>query len=282
MYDLIIIGSGAAGLSAGIYAGRYKLNTLIIGDSFGGMTSFAWKIENYPGFLSIDGIDLMNKFKKQVENLGVKIVNEKVEEIKQEGDIFNINNKKAKTLIIATGTKRKKLGIKNEDKFAHYCMICDGPLYKDKIIAIVGGGDSAVKSAALGAEYAKKIYLIVREPELIAEPINVEKVKNNKINILYNTEVKEILDKKIKLSNNKYLDIDGLFIEIGAEPNIIKGLGFDGYIKVDNMMRTQIKGVYAAGDITNFFGDFKQDITAVAVGAVAAHSAYSYLSTGKK
>jgi len=286
LYDLIIIGSGAAGLSAGIYAQRFNLKTLIIGKNFGGYTLTAGKIENYPGFLSIDGLELMQKMKEQAEVLGAEIKEEEVKEIKKENDIFKINDHKARMIIIATGTYRKKLGLKNQDiPGVHYCMTCEGPLYKNQKIAVVGGGNAAIKSAALGEQYAEAVYILVRSDRLRADPVNIAKLK--KAEILYNSEVKEIIGKekleKLVLNNARELVVDGLFVEIGASPNIIPGLGLDldlsGRIKVNSKMETSVKGVYAAGDVCDLFGSFNQDLTAAAMGAVAANSVYQELST---
>ncbi len=298
-YDLIIIGSGAAGLGAAIYGGRYQLKVLVIGKEFGGETSLAGNIENYPGFLSIDGFELMNAMKKQAENFGAQILDAEVKAVKRQEHCFEVLTDKASyqasEIIFAAGTRRRRLNLPNEkeltSKGVHYCVTCDAPVYGGKTIALAGGGDASIKGALLAAEYANKIFLIVREKEVSAEPVNLEQLKKlgDKVEIIYETEVKEIIGKekleKLRLSrqykNSDELIVDGLFIEIGAESNVdlVESLGVElderGYIKVDNMMKTNIDGVFAAGDITNHFGNFKQDITAAAMGAVAATSAYN-------
>lgn len=298
IYDIVIIGSGAAGLSAGIYAGRYRTKVIIFGEQFGGETAKAGAIENYPGFKSIDGYELMEKMREQAEALGAEIIDDKVTEIKREGHCFEIvaggKTYRANTLLFATGAERRHLGLPNEKELTgrgvHYCVTCDGPVYGGKTIAMVGGGDASVKGVNLAAEYAKKIYLIVRDKKITAEAINLEHLKElgEKVEILLETEVKELAGKdkleKITLSKpyNGFVDlvIDGLFVEIGAIPNVdlATSLGVElderGYIKVDSMMRTNIDGIFAAGDTINHFGSFKQDITAAATGAVAATSAY--------
>lgn len=299
IYDLIIIGSGAAGFGAAIYGGRYRLKVLVIGKEFGGETAKAGAIENYPGFQSIDGFDLMDAMKKQTEKLGVEMLDAEVTDIKREEHCFEVlaDNKTYQTheIVFAVGAERRRLGLPNEKELTgrgvHYCVTCDGPVYSGKTIAMVGGGDASVKGAVLAAEYVKKLFLIIRGKDVAAEPINLERMKklNEKIEVLLETEVKEIIGKqkleKLRLSrefnNSDELVVDGLFVEIGAVPNVelAKRLGVlldeRGYIKVDNMMRTNIDGVFAAGDAVNHFESFKQDITAAAMGSVAATSAYN-------
>lgn len=298
-YDLIIIGSGAAGLSAGIYSGRYRMKTLIIGKDFGGETAKAGAIENYPGFQSVDGYELMDLMKQQAAKLDIEMIDAEVTAITKKEHCFKvIVGKKiynANTIIFAVGAERRRLGLPNEKELTgrgvHYCVTCDGPVYTKKTIAMVGGGDASIKGVNLAAEYVKKIFLIVRGKEIIAEPINLERMKKlgDKIEILLETEVKELVGKekleKLVLSrpykNSNELVVDGLFVEIGAVPNVelAKSIGVEldesGYIKADNMMQTNIDGVFAAGDAVNHFGSFKQDITAAAMGAVAATSAYN-------
>ncbi len=298
IYDLMIIGSGAAGLGASIYAGRYRLNVLTFGKEFGGETAKAGKIENYPGFESVDGFELMELMQKQSQNLGVKTIDDEVTSIKRTEHCFEVTagskNYQTNAIIFATGTERRKLGLPRETEFTgrgvHYCVTCDGPLFTGKTIAMVGGGDASIKGVNLAAAYAKKIYLIVRGKQVTAEPINLEQMQKlgDKLEVIFETEVQgldgEKFLEKVVLSKpyegSIELKIDGLFVEIGAKPNVelAKSLGVEldesGYIKVDNIMRTNIDGVFAAGDTVNHFGRFKQDITAAAMGAVAATSAY--------
>ncbi|MBI2038038.1 MAG: FAD-dependent oxidoreductase [Candidatus Magasanikbacteria bacterium] len=299
LYDLIIIGSGAAGLSAAVYAGRYRMRALVIGKEFGGETTKAGAIENYPGVQSIDGYELMNLMKQQSEKLNVEMLDAEVTSITRQGHCFSIVADKktyeASGIIFAVGAERRRLGLPNEKELTghgvHYCVTCDGPLYTGKTIAMVGGGDASVKGLNLAAEYVKKIFLIVRDKTVSAEPINFEHMQKlgDKAEVILETEVKELVGKnkleKLVLSRpykgSNELVIDGLFVEIGAIPNVelAKSLGVElderGYIKADNMMRTNIDGVFAAGDAVNHFGSFKQDITAAAMGAVAATSAYN-------
>ena len=303
VYDLIIIGSGAAGLAAGLYARRYQMKTLVVTGEFGGETATAGSIENYPGVLSIDGYDLMKTMKDQVEALGGEVREGWVKEIKKQGHFFSLTTDtdtvQARTLILAIGAKRRHLGLPKEKELTgrgvHYCTTCDGPLYGGKTIAMVGGGDSSVKGVNFLAEYAKKIFFIVRGKEIVAEPINRKQMETlgNKVEILLETEVKEIIGEqkleKVILSKpykgSTELVLDGLFVEIGFDPDQTFAKQLDialdehGYLKVDNLMRTNVPGVFGSGDGTNFFGRFKQDITAAALGSVAATSAYEYYKT---
>ncbi len=306
IYDLIIIGTGAAGLSAGLYAGRYKMNTLIIGDPFGGETAKAGFIWNYPGAKGVDGYDLMRMMEAQAKDVGAEIIEGRVTKAEKEGHCFKIfvgstgsprvgdKEYSSKTLILTNGAERRRLGLSNEkelgNKGVHYCVTCDGPVYGGKVVAMVGGGDAAVKGVNLLSQYAKKIYLLVRGKELRAEPVNQEEMKSlgDKVEVFYETAVTEIVGKdkleKIILSKSSNgsseLVIDGLFVEIGADPDreFSNSLKIEtderGYIVVDKEMKTNIDGIFAAGDATNFFGGFKQIVTAAAMGAVAATSAY--------
>jgi len=300
-YDVLIVGSGMAGLSAAIYAARYELTTLVIGKEMGGTTSKAWTIENYPGFESIDGYDLMLKVHQQTEALGAKIMIDQAKRLSKDGDNFIVELNehgqfKAKAIILAVGAARRKLNLPKEDELSqgkgvHYCTTCDGPLYKNKTIVIVGGGDAAIKGANLAVQFAQKIYIVTNNSKLTPEPINLQRLQTHitsgKVEPIFETEVAELLaDKRltgVKLKNGQELKADGLFVEIGAVPEVALaekiGVKLDerGYIAVNNMMETNIPGVFAAGDTTNFFGHFKQDITAAAMGAVAATSAFQHL-----
>jgi len=300
MEKVVIVGSGMAGLSAGLYAGRYELSPLIVGELFGGATSSAWTIENYPGYKKIDGFDLMMKVREQVEALGGKIKDGRVESIEKISGGFALSCQdsmkiKAQSVVLAMGAARRKLNLPREDEFAkgkgvHYCITCDGPLYKNKTIAVVGGGDAAVKGLLLAVQYASKIYQVFLEKKITAEPVNYSRLEpfiGKKIEVIPETTLTSLEGQErlsaIKLSNGQGLEVDGLFIEIGAVPDVklVEPLGVKldnkGYIQVDNQMATSVPGVFAAGDTTSFFGSFKQDVTAAAMGAVAATSAFKYL-----
>ena len=304
LYDLIIIGAGPAGLAASIYASRYKIKHLILGKMFGGEALEAYKIENYPGITSASGMELMKKFQEHAQSLGVQIKQDEVTNIEKKNKDFEIitsQGKKyqTKTLILALGTKRRKLNIPGEKEFlgkgVSYCAICDAMFFKDKTVAVVGGSNSAVMSALLLSEHAKKVFIIHRKTELRAEPIMVEKVKvNSKIKIIYNTNVLEVKGTNNKLEkvildklyqNNKELKLDGIFIEAGSVPAVAlaKKIGVEvdeqNYIKITSGGATNVSGVFAAGDITCGLAKLRQIITAAAEGAVAATSVYKYLKT---
>jgi thioredoxin reductase (NADPH) len=256
---------------------------------------------------------LAKKIKEQVEDLGVEILQDEVRKInitKNPLERKNVINEKEKNfqvilkdgkklesraLILALGTQRRKLNVPGEERFhgrgVSYCATCDGIFFQNKTVAVVGGGDSAIKTALLMAQYAQKIYLLVRGNELSGEPMNIEKIKNqkSKIKIIYRVEVLEIKGKdkveSVIFDNKKELAVDGIFIEIGATPVsvLIKDLKIDldekGYIKVDENQRTNMPFVYAAGDVCTAMGGFKQVLTAAAQGAVAATNAYKDLTT---
>lgn len=305
-YDVIIIGSGAAGLSAGLYAGRYGLKTLIIGAELGGETARAGVIENWPGDVEVDGFQLIMRMREHAQKNGAEMVAGEVKSAEKSENGFIVTLEQGNTyvgtaLILAQGSNRRRLGLPNEEELTgrgvHYCVTCDGPVYTDKTIAVVGGGDASVKGINLAAQYAKKIYLIVRESEIKAEPINRERMEElgEQVEVLYETEVKEIVGEekleKVVLSKEYNggtdLNIDGLFIEIGAVPDVEVadqlGVSLDehGYTAADNMMITNVPGVFVAGDMVNIFGHFKQIVTAAATGSVAATSVFEYIKKHK-
>ncbi|MEM3405493.1 MAG: FAD-dependent oxidoreductase [Candidatus Pacearchaeota archaeon] len=299
IYDLIIIGAGPAGLTASLYAGRYKLKCLLIYSLLGGTMTEAYNIENFPSYKNISGIELTKRIYEQIKNLKVEEKLEVVKKIEKEKKFFSIltdkNRYYSKTIIIATGREKAKLNLKNEDKFLgkgiHYCASCDAPFYKNKIVAVVGGGNCALNSSLLLSKYAKKVYIIYRKKDFIrADKILVDKIKKNKkIKILFNRNIEELIGKEkleqIRLDNNKKIKVDGLFIEIGYVPNkeIFKNLKIkfeNNYIKVNNKQETNIKGIFAAGDITS--NNLKQIITACGEGAIAAFSAYNFIKEKEK
>ena len=305
MYDLIIIGAGPAGLTAGLYAGRYKLNTLILEKlSPGGQIIFSPTIENFPGFpVGIATDELIERFKKQVEDLGVEIRTDEVMDIspahKAESLIYNIASKEAsyqaRSVIIASGAKPKPLGLVGEDKFigrgVSYCGTCDGPLYKNKEIMVVGGGDRAIEEAIFLASYAKAVTLIHRRDELRASRILQDKARQNpKINFILNSVIEELIGKDkglegVKIKNLKTSAVNiafcqGLFIFVGTNPNtafIGRLLKRDesGFIITDEDMQASGKGIFACGDCRK--KSLYQVVTACSDGAVAAASAHRYL-----
>jgi len=305
LYDVVIIGQGPAGLSAAIYGARYNLKTLVLGSILAGNMGEAWKVENYPGFEKISGLELADKMKKQAEKLGAEIKNEEIVKIKKEKGkrkndnqkfiIITRNNKtyQSRSLILASGTQHRKLNVKGEEKFhgkgVAYCATCDGAFFKNKKVVVVGGGDSAIKSVLLLSKYASKVYLLVRGDKLSGEPQNRKTISGNpKIEIIYNISVSEILgDNKVAsilLSSGKKLETDGIFIEIGAVPasaltsELKVKTDNKGFIVVDTYGKTSAPFIYAAGDITNTYSSFKQILIAASQGAVAAHSAYEDLT----
>jgi len=290
VYDAIIIGLGASGIAASIYAKRSGLNIAVINLSVpGGIINESNIVENYPGFKSISGMDLAFNFFDHFNSLDVPLYNEEVIDI-VDGDIKKVITKNneycAKNIIICSGRKPRKLGINNEDKFIgrgiSYCALCDGNLYKDKITGIIGGGNSALESALYLANICKKVYLFVRRDILRGDKILVEQIEQNKnIEIIYNTSINElIIDNDeingVKTNNGDY-NISGLFINIGYEPSIdiVKNLDIEldrNYIIVDKNMETNLKGIYACGDIIK--KDLYQLVTAVSDGAIAANHIY--------
>lgn len=299
-WELIIIGAGAAGLTAGLYGARSGLKTLIIEEKMaGGNTVNAPVIENYPGFISITGQELVQKMVEQCTRFGVEIRQlEKVERLELDNvkKVFtNRNVYEASAIIIATGTHHRKLGVPGEEEFGgkgvSYCAICDAPFFKDRRILVVGGGNSAAITALYLSEVASTVKLSHRRSQLRAEEALVRELKKKgNVEILWNTVVKEIkgdtLVREVVLYNNETgeasrLEVDGVFVQIGEVPNSEfaqkAGIEVDeaGYIIVDFRQRTNKKGVYAAGDVTN--RPVKQIGTAVGEGTIAATDAYGYI-----
>jgi len=296
IYDLIIIGAGPAGLTVAIYAARYKLNFIVFSKQFGGMITESDRVENWPGEKKITGIGLMNKLKEHAISLGAEIIEKPVEKIEKTEGRFKINNGyKSKTVLIAQGTEKRKLNVKGEKEFSgkgvSYCATCDAAFFRNKKVCVIGGNNSAAISALLLSEFADKVYIIYRREKVRAEPIWVERIKENKkITVINNTNIIGIKgDNFVKsvildnvFNNSNELKVDGVFVEIGSEPNtkIAAQLGVklqDRYIKTDSAQKTNIKGVYAAGDITTGSNKFEQLITAAAEGAIAANAIYEEL-----
>ena len=301
-YDLVIIGAGPAGLNASLYASRYGLKNVIVGGIPGGLTSQIHEIGNWLGSPDITGFDFVKNSTEHVKKFGTEIINSLVDEIiKNEDDTFDVllsngDKFKAKTLLVATGSKHRKLGATGEKEFlgkgVSYCATCDGFFYKNKVVGIVGGNDSAVSAAVFMADIAEKVYLIYRGEKLRAENFWVVAAeKNKKIEIIYNTNVKEIKGEEkiteVSLDNlyngSDALKLDGIFIEIGFIPNseMVKELGVEvdeeGYIKIEEDCKTSVTGIWGAGDITTGSNKFKQIITAASEGAIAASSIQEYL-----
>ena len=301
-YDVLIVGQGAAAFSAGLYAARYQMRTVIFGDKFGGETAIGGTIENYPGYKAIDGFELMANMKEQVEQYGVEIVDEGVEKITREAECFEARTEgdvyRGNSVILAVGRERRKLHLPHEDEWTgkgvSFCSTCDAPLYRGKVAAVVGGGNAAVEGAVLLGKYADKVYIIYRGERFVRpEPIGIQRLKESaNVEALLQTNVVElkgddgltgvVLDQSF--NGGIELTLDGLFIEIGADPRSGQAqelgaeLNGQGEVMVDKTMRTRVPGLLAAGDLTDASGNLKQTITAAAQGALAATSAYEYVA----
>lgn len=306
--EVLIIGSGPAGITAGIYSARYMLSTILIGDILGGQASKANVIENYPGLLSIKASELIDKFVNHLKSYDVNYIIDEVITIEKNDDSFIAHTKrgtrvKSLAIIYAAGAKDKELNVPGEKEFigkgVSYCSTCDAAFFKDsENVAVVGGGDVAFESAYILSQYAKRVTLIHRRSEFRAQPILIEKVKKTgNVNFVLNSIVTEIYGdykvRGIKVKNLETgiindLSVDGVFINIGYEPKseLAKRLGVNvderGYIVVSPYMETNVKGFFAAGDVTNLWTNFKQIISSAAQGAVAAYSAYKYIMMMKK
>ena len=292
-YDTIIIGAGPAGITAAIYAKRYNMEVALISKEFGGYMNEAPEIDNYPGFKQISGFELQTKTREHLEYLQVEIIDESAIQIEKSENLFIIktesNHVYAKSIIYAIGTKRRKLNVPGEDKFqgrgVSYCATCDGAFFKNKAVAVIGGGDSAAKAAMMLAEHCSKVYVIVKAKEMIAEPKNQEIITaNSKIQILTERDTKEIQGEKTVtklITDKETLDVNGIFVEIGSYPDtkLLDNLDInkhkDGYILANELMETNIKGLFAAGDINK--KPLKQIITACNDGAIAAYSAFGFV-----
>ena len=304
--DVLLAGQGAAAFAAALYTARYQVHGMIVGDRFGGETAIGGGIENYPGYLEIDGFDLMLKFREQVEKYDVPIVDAAVTAVEDTGDCFlatlsDGSKIRAGAVIFAIGRERRKLNLPHENEWTgkgvSYCSTCDAPLYREKVAAVVGGGSAAVEGAILLGKYTKETYLVYRGDRFRRpEPVIVDLLeKSSNVHVLFETEVTELRGddvaglKGVKLSRpyegRDELELDGVFIEIGADPRIEipQSLGVDlnpetNEIHVDRNMNTNVDGFFGAGDITDGSGTLKQTITAASQGAVAALAAYQYVS----
>lgn len=289
IYDVIIIGLGASGVSASIYAKRSGLNVCVINYGVpGGIISTSSIVENYPGIKSISGSDFAFNLFEHFNSLNIPLYNEEVINIKN-GDVKTVittnNEYKAMKIIICSGRKPKKLGIKNEDKYMgrgiSYCATCDGNLYKNKKVCVVGGGNSALESAIYLSNICETVYIIVRKDKFIGSESLVKDVLNKEnVIVKFNSVIEEIVGndvvESIKIKDEE-IKLSGIFINIGYEPSIgiLKGLNLkmdNNYIVVDKNMETSIKGIYAAGDIIK--KDLYQLVTAVSEGAVAATNVF--------
>lgn len=304
MYDLIIIGGGPAGLAAAVYAARQKINFCMISKDIGGQTRWSSDVENYLGFHLVSGEQLVEKFEEHIKDYKIEVKSEDVNEIKKKNSGFIVKCSKkdyeTKTILIASGKKPRELNVKGEKEFRSrgvtYCATCDAPLFADKIVAVVGGGNAALDAAILLEKYAKKVYIITINDKMMGETGLLDKVKNSKkIEIIAKTSTKEIKGKKFvekidveKSGKKTELKVEGVFIEIGSIPSV----DFDKLTKKNkwneivihddkaNYMSnlTSIKGIFAAGDCTDI--PEKQIIVAAGEGVKAVLGVFKYL--GKK
>ena len=301
-YDVIIIGGGPAGLSAGIYASRGRLHTLLIEKGmFGGLIANADLVENYPGFPEgISGFDIGERMYQQASRFGLETRSAEVIDVDLLRDTKIIKTTEgdfsARTVIIASGAERRRLGVPGEDIFVNrgvsYCATCDGALFRDRIVAVVGGGNSAVEEAIFLTRFASKVLIIHRRSQLRASKRAQERALSHKrIEPIWDSVVEEIkgdgkvsefIVRNVKTGEAKRMAVDGVFVYVGQIPNTgyLKGqipLDKEGYIITDDLMVTHIKGVYAAGDIRK--NSSRQVITAAGDGATAAMSAEKFLSS---
>lgn len=305
MHDVAVIGVGCAGYTTAIYCARYKLSVVIIGAEEGGMGMSAAEVGNWPGDIEIAGPELMERFKKHALSFeSVTHMLKWVKSVEKNGDHFVLTldggqTVEAKTVVFATGSNKRKLGIPGEKEFSGkgvtYCATCDAFFYRNKDVAVLGGGDSAVEGAAIVAQVARKVYLVHRRDSFRAEPYWVDKVKEKtNIEFVLNTNALEVVgDQKVThlkidvpYNGEEMLKVDGVFIEIGSVPatELCKNMGCElddrGFLKVDEGMRASVEGVFGAGDVTSGSNHFAQFATAAGEGAVAANSVFSYLEAG--
>jgi thioredoxin-disulfide reductase len=302
VYDLIIIGGGPAGITAGIYAGRQRMKTLLITKEFGGqMAKKATEVCNYPGFEEISGVELIEKFVSHLEKQeSVEIKFTEVEKIEKESDIFTITTIetekiKSKTVIVATGADPRPLEAVGEKEFigkgVGYCVTCDGPIFRDKVVAVIGGGNAGLEAALFMTNYASRIYILEFGAEIKADAENQKEVANSdKIEIITNASVKEIkgslfveslIYEDMVSKELKTLKAQGVFIEIGSQPATSLAKGLVDFTKRDEIQvesetfTTKTSGLFAAGDDNS--GPYKQIVTAAGEGCKASLAAYDYL-----
>jgi alkyl hydroperoxide reductase subunit F len=296
-HELIIVGAGPAGITAGVYAARKRMHVLMITRDIGGQTSLSWDIENYLGYQFITGPELVDKFKEHLAQFDVELKeDEKVTSVEKSDDTITIKTNKgeytAKTAIIASGRKPRKLGVEGEDEFKNkgitYCATCDAPLFAGMDVAVIGGGNAGLDATLQLIKIAKQIYLIEAKPQLAADPIMIEKAtESGTVRIYTDTKVKRIYGEQLVKGleivtgeKSKDIPVGGIFVEIGSIPasEIVMGVDTNegGEIIVNCSCETNIPGIFAAGDVTNVFA--KQIIVACGEGAKAAIAAFDYLN----
>ena len=296
-HELIIVGAGPAGITAGVYAARKRINILMIAGDVGGQTSFSWDIENYIGYQFITGPELVQKFREHLSKFDVELKeDEKVTSVEKSHETITIKTDKgdysAKTVIIASGRKPRKLGVQGENEFKNkgitYCATCDAPLFAGMDVAVIGGGNAGLDATLQLAKIAKKIYLIEAAPHLAADHIMIEKARESgKVTFYTDTKVKRIYGEQlvqgvdiVTEDKEEVIPVGGIFIEIGSIPasEFVKGVEKNerGEIMINCSCETNIPGIFAAGDVTDVFA--KQIIVACGEGAKAAIAAFEYLN----
>jgi thioredoxin reductase (NADPH) len=295
-YDLVIVGAGPAGLTAGIYAARSGLKTAIVSKDIGGTANSILVIENWPGYKGT-GSKLMKSFYEGVKEYDIKFIMGDVENIKKKGNEFIVKTKKeeiqSRGIVFATGTERRKLNIGGEKELSgrgiSYCVTCDSFFFKNKVVAVVGGSDCAATSALALSDIAKKVYIFYRGEKLRCEDITSDRLRNKEnVEIHYNSLPLEIIGKEKveglvidEKGNERKIELDGIFVEVGSTPmtKCLKDLDLkldkENQIIVDENMKTSVEGMFAAGDVTNH--KLKQVIVSASQGAIAAKSAYEYI-----
>jgi thioredoxin reductase (NADPH) len=307
IYDTVVVGLGPAAYSAALYSARYVLRTIIIGELPGGQLTEAGEVDDYPGLIDVQAQDMLRMFEEHIARYKVPVVVDTVDSITRSGEVYTLKTSSgslysAKSVILAIGAKRRTLNVPGEKEFAgkgvSYCAVCDAPLYKNKTVVVVGGGDSALEGAELLSRYAAKVYVVHRRDEFRGQPFYQQSLKEKRnVTLLLSHALREIKGERVvreaivedlKNGERTTLPVNGVFIEIGFNPptdfarkNRLE-VSEDGYIKVDEWMNTSLEGVFAAGDCNSLWKGFSQIVTAAAQGAVAARSAYNYLNEKKK
>lgn len=305
MYDVIIIGGGPAGITAGIYVARKNLKALLLTKDFIGQTGKAAFIENWPGTKEISGVELMSQFREHINSLGLEFSEgELVSDLSKEGDVFKVRTKKnnefeSRAVIVTSGRNPRPLKVKGEKKYIgkgiSYCAICDGPIFLGKRVAVIGGGNSSFETAIeMAGRKSPKVYVLEIAPKVTADEVLQERAKNlDNVEVLTNTILKEIKGDKFvksiiykdnKSGEEKELEVEGVFVETGSIPvtDFIKELADynnQGEIIVDHRnCSTKTPGLFAAGDVTDV--SYKQIVIAAGEGSKAALAAYNYLRNG--
>ncbi|MEK7616192.1 MAG: FAD-dependent oxidoreductase [Patescibacteria group bacterium] len=290
MYDLVIIGGSTAGTAAAIYAARRGLNFKVVTKDFNGELATSGEIGNWPGIPETNGIELAQKFREHLEFLGVSIDEDiEIKKIEKKNGSFLVDGYETKTVIIATGAHPRELNIPGEKEFRNkgvsYCTTCDGPIFAGKVVATIGGGNSALESALMLADLCKKVYVINKNPQFKGDAVLIDNLQNKpNVEIIYSALTKEIIGNEFVTGlryNDREITVDGIFVHIGMiansamAPEGVEKNNF-GEIVINQSCETNIPGLYAAGDVTNM--QYKQNPIAAGQGVTALLSAVSYLN----